>query len=172
MLNPFAWSLRAQYAAGAVVCLALLAFAYYVQFDLGIEPCPLCIFQRIAFMFMALFFAIGAIHNPRPAGRRVYALLVVFASAVGVGFAAYHLWVQHQPPDPMAGCVPGWNYYVENFSLRYAWSKTLEHAFTGHADCAEINWTLLGLSMPFWTLVCYVLLGAGALWAGFRRRAN
>ncbi len=168
--NPFAWSLRAQYFTGFVVCVALLAFAYYVQFNLGIEPCPLCIFQRIAFIFMALFFLAGAIHNPRPAARRAYALLIAFAAAVGVGLAAFHLWVQHQPPDPLAGCMPGWNYYVENFSLRYAWSKTLEHAFTGHADCAEVNWTFLGLSMPFWTLVCYLLLGGGALWAGFRQR--
>jgi disulfide bond formation protein DsbB len=169
--NPFAWPFRAQYFAGFLVCAVLLAFAYYVQFDLGIEPCPLCIFQRIAFIFMGLFFLIGALLGTRRSTtRRVYALLVAFAAAVGAGLAAYHLWVQHLPPDPLAGCVPGWNYYVENFSLRYAWSKTLEHAFTGHADCAEVNWSLFGLSMPFWTLVCYVLLGAGAVWAGFRRR--
>jgi len=170
-LNPFAWPFRAQYFSGFIVCAALLAFAYYVQFDLGIEPCPLCIFQRIAFIFMGLFFLVGALHNPRAPMRRAYALLIVFAAAVGAGFAAYHVWVQHLPPDPLAACVPGWNYYVENFSLRYAWSKTLEHAFTGHADCAEVNWTLFGLSMPLWTLVSYILLAGGALWAGFRKRS-
>lgn len=168
--NPFAWSFRAQCLAGFVTCFALLAFAYYVQFQLSIEPCPLCIFQRIAFIAIGLVFLAGAIQNPGRVGRKSYALLMLLAAAVGTGISAYHLWVQHLGPDPLAGCTPGWNYWVENYSLRYAWAKTFEHAFTGHADCAEVNWTFLGLAMPFWTLVCYVLLGAGALFAGFKRR--
>ena len=168
-MNPFRWPFRAQYAAGFVICVALLAFAYYVQFDLGVEPCPLCIFQRLAFIAMGVFFLIGALHGPRGSGRRVYALLILAGAATGVGISAYHLWVQHLGPDPNAGCTPGWNYMVENYSLRYAWSKTLANAFTGHADCADVNWTFLGLAMPFWTLVCYVVAGAGAVWAGFRR---
>jgi disulfide bond formation protein DsbB len=168
MVNPFRWPFRAQYAAGFVVCAALLAYAYYVQFAQGIEPCPMCIFQRIAFIFMGVFFLAGALHAPRKRGRKTYALLILLAAAAGVAIAARHLWVQLQPPDPLAGCAPGWNYMVENFPL----SKALKMAFTGNADCAQVTWTWLGLSMPFWTLVCYVLLGAGALWAGFRRRHN
>ncbi len=166
MFNPFQWPYRAQYFAGFVVCAALFAYAVFVQVDLGIEPCPLCIFQRIAFIAMGIFFLVGALHNPGVNGRRVYALLVLLGACAGVGIAAYHLWVQHLPPDPFAGCTPGWNYMIENFPL----SKVLKMAFTGHAECSEVNWTFLGLAMPFWTLVCYVLLGAGAVWAGFRKR--
>jgi disulfide bond formation protein DsbB len=166
MLNPFRWTFRAQYLSGFLVCAALYAYALFVQLQLGIEPCPLCIFQRIVFIFMALFFLAGAIQNPRVAGRRIYAILLLLAAGIGVGIAARHIWVQHQPPDPLAGCAPGWNYMVQNFPL----SKTLKMVFTGEADCAQITWTFLGLSMPVWTLVCYVLLGAGAVWAGFRRR--
>jgi disulfide bond formation protein DsbB len=66
----------------------------------------------------------------------------------------------------MAGCAPGWNYMVENFPI----GKALKMAFTGHADCAVITWTLFGQSMPFWTLIAFVLIGAGATWAAFRRR--
>ena len=165
-----ALSFRSWYFLGFLICAALLGYAYYVQFDLGIEPCPLCIFQRIAVIMMGVFFLIGALHNPKSAGRRSYALLVLLAAAAGVGIAAYHVWVQHQPPNPLAGCTPGWNYWVENFSVSYAWSKTIQAAFTGHADCAEVNWTFLGLSMPFWTLVSFVVLGGGAVWAGFRKR--
>jgi disulfide bond formation protein DsbB len=166
MLNPFRWSFRAQYFAGFIVCAGCFVYALYVQFRLGIEPCPLCIFQRFAFIGMGLFFLAGAVHDPGRAGRRSYGALVLLAAAIGVGIAAYHLWVQHLPPDPMAGCTPGWNYMVENFPI----SKALKMAFTGHADCAEVNWTFLGLSMPFWTLVCFVVIGAGAAWSGFKRR--
>jgi disulfide bond formation protein DsbB len=167
-LNPFTWSFRTQCLAGFGVCVTLYAYALFVQFQLGIEPCPLCIFQRIAFIFMALFFLAGAIHDPRTTGRRIYALLLLLAACIGVGIAARHIWVQHQPPDPLAGCAPGWNYMVSNFPI----SKALKMAFTGDADCAQITWTFLGLSMPGWTLICFVLLGAGAVWAGFTRRAG
>jgi disulfide bond formation protein DsbB len=115
---------------------------------------------------MGLFFLAGAVHDPGRAGRRSNGALVLLAAAIGVGIAAYHLWVQHLPPDPMAGCTPGWNYMVETFPI----SKALKMAFTGHADCAEVNWTFLGLSMPFWTLVCFAMIGAGAAWSGFKRR--
>jgi disulfide bond formation protein DsbB len=144
----------------------LLAYAYYVQFALGIEPCPMCIFQRIAFIAMGVTFLIGAFHAPQARGRQTYALLLLLAACIGIGIAARHLWVQHQPPDLMAGCAPGWNYMVQNFPI----GKTLRMAFTGSADCAQVNWTFLDLSMPFWSLVCFVLLGAGAVWAGFRKR--
>ena len=166
-MNPFRWPFRAQYFAGFAVCILLLAFAYYVQFQLGIEPCPLCIFQRFAFMALALFFLVGAIGNPREGGRRVYALLVFLSACAGIAIAARHIWVQHQPPDPMAGCAPGWNYMVSNFPI----GDAIKKAFTGSADCAEVNWTLLGMSMPFWTLVAFVVIGAGGLWAGYCRRS-
>ena len=165
-LNPLTWPFRAQCLAGSIACVVLLAYAYYVQFALGIEPCPMCIFQRIAFIVLALFFLAGAFHNPRATGRRVYALLLLLAACIGVGIAARHIWIQHQPPDPLAGCAPGWNYMVNNFPI----SKALKMAFTGEADCAQITWTFLGLSMPGWTMICYVALGAGALLAGFKQR--
>ena len=69
MLNPFRWPFRAQYAAGFLVCAALLAYAIYVQLDLGIEPCPLCEFQRFAFIAMGVFFLVGALHNPHASGE-------------------------------------------------------------------------------------------------------
>ena len=121
----------------------------------------------VAYMVSAfIFFLIGGLHDPRASGRKVYALLVLLGAAAGAGVAAWHLWVQHLPPDPLAGCTPGWNYMVENFPL----NKVLKMAFTGHADCSEINWTFLGLAMPFWTLVSFIVIGAAAVWAGFRRR--
>lgn len=166
-LNPLVWPFRAQFAAGAIACIALLAYAYYEQFAMGVDPCPMCIFQRIAFIVMAIFFAVGAVHGPNGGGRRVYALLVFIAAAVGAGVAARHLWLQLQPVDPlMAGCGPGLNYLLDSFPL----TDAIRKAFTGTGDCGIINWRFLAITMPGWTLICYLLLGVGALWAGFRRR--
>ena len=164
--NPFAWPFRLQYALGFFVCVGLVAYAMYVQVGLGVEPCPLCIFQRGAFLLMALFFLIGAIHNPAARGRRVYALFVLLGGATGMAIASYHIWVQHQPPDPMAGCAPGFTYMVDNFPI----NKWVKMVFSGHADCAVVNWTWLGFSMPEWTLLAFALLTFGALVAGFRAR--
>lgn len=163
--SPVYQSFRVQYLFGFVICAAMLAYAFYVQFDLGVEPCPLCIFQRIAVIAMGIFFLIGGLQAPRAGGRKVYALLVLLGAAAGAGVATYHLWVQHLPPDPLAGCAPGWNYMIDNFPV----SKVLRMAFSGHADCAVVNWTFLGLAMPFWTLVSFIVIGAAAVWAGFRR---
>ena len=160
-LNPLAWSFRAQYLSGFLICVGLLAYAYFVQFAQGIEPCDKCILQRIAFIVIALCFLAGAIQNPRATGRRVYSLLLLLIAFVGAGVALRHIWIQHQPPDQLAGCGPGLNYMIENFPL----NKALKMAFMSGADCAQITWTFLGLSMPYWTLSSYVLLGAGALWA-------
>lgn len=168
LVNPLYWSFRQQFFAGVVVCIGLLGYALFEQHLMGTEPCPLCILQRIAFVLMGLFFLLGAVHGPGRVGRRVYALLVGAAGAVGMAIAGRHLWLQSLPADEVPDCGPGLSYMLDAFPL----SKTLDMVLTGSGECAEMNWSFLGLSMPAWTLVCYVLLTAGALWAGFMRRAS
>lgn len=166
-MNPFRWPFRVQFLFGALACMALLAYALYEQFQMGLEPCPKCIFQRVAFMAMAVFFLAGAAHGPKATGRRVYAILVTIAAAIGAVVAVRHLIVQFSPKDPlMEGCGPGLNYLLDSFPI----AEAIKKAFMATGDCGEIGWTFLGLTMPGWTLICYVLLAAGALWAGFRRR--
>lgn len=165
-MNPFSWTFRQQFLAGVVVCAGLLGYALFEQHLMGTEPCPLCILQRVAFIAMGVFFLIGAVHDPARTGRRIYAVLVGVAGAIGAAIAGRHLWLQSLPPDEIPDCGPGLSYMLEAFPL----SKTLTIVFTGSGECAEINWSFLGLSMPAWTLICYVLLIAGALWAGFMRR--
>lgn len=165
--NPFAWPFRAQFLTGAIACFALLAYAIFEQFQIGIEPCPKCIFQRIAFIAMGIFFLIGSLHGPGAAGRRVYSILVAISAAVGAVIAVRHLYVQLTPHDPlMEGCGPGLNYLLDSFPI----AEAVKKAFMASGDCGEINWSLLGITMPGWTLIWFVLLGAGALWAGFRQR--
>lgn len=165
--NPFAWSFRAQFLTGALACIALLAYALFEQFQMGIEPCPKCIMQRVAFIAMGLVFVVGGLHSPGVVGRRVYAMLVAIAAGTGAVVAVRHLIVQFTPQDPlMSGCGPGLNYLLDSFPV----AEAIKKAFMATGDCGEIGWTFLGLTMPAWTLIWYVLLGGGALWAGFRRR--
>lgn len=168
-LNPFRWTFRAQFALGALICFGLVAFAYFIlEKRDGIIPCPKCMFQRGAFVAMGVFFLLGALHSPGATGRRIYAVLVAVFAAVGAGIAIDHLWMQMNPPDLlMGGC--GMDFYTM-FDSRFPLAQAIRKAFMASGDCSESSWRLLGITMPGWTLISYVLLGAGTLWAGFRRR--
>jgi disulfide bond formation protein DsbB len=166
--NPFSWSFRWQMLFGFATCAALLAYAVFAQYGQFYEPCPLCIFQRVAMAAVGLVGLAAALHNPRgSAGRRAWGLLAFLAAAIGAGIAARHVWLQHLPPDQVPACGPGLSFMVQSMP---SYLEVVKKVLAGSGECAEINWTLFGFSMPEWTLLCFVLLAVGALAAGFRRR--
>jgi disulfide bond formation protein DsbB len=145
--------------AGFLFCAAVLGYAYHAQFDLGIEPCPLCIFQRVAFLATGVFFLLAAIHHAGRIGSRIYAVLIALSALAGAAIASRHVWLQHLPPDQVPECGPGLDYMLEVFSF----SETLRKVFTGSGECAEVNWQFLGFSMPEWGLLCFLGLAIGGL---------
>ncbi|RZA13179.1 MAG: disulfide bond formation protein B, partial [Lysobacteraceae bacterium] len=162
------WSFRSQFLAGFAICAALLGYAFHVQFQLGIQPCPFCIFQRLCFATMGIVFLLGALHAPRrPGARKAWGLLAFVAGAAGMGISGRHAWVQMHPP-PMPICTPSWNFLVEQNS----WLGVVRKVLLANGDCSSIDWRLLGLTMPMWCLVFFVALALGGLYAGFRRRAH
>lgn len=166
-MNPLRWSFRVQCLAGLAVCVGLLAFAIWMQLRMGLQPCPLCIFQRIAFAAAALMFLLGALHGPASrGGRMVYAMLAFIAAAVGAGIAARHVYIQLLPRDLGSSCGPPLAFLSETMGPFEVFRTVL----TGTGECGNIDWTFLGLSMPMWSLVWFVLLGLWALHAGLRKR--
>ncbi|HEX7048381.1 MAG TPA: disulfide bond formation protein B [Gammaproteobacteria bacterium] len=151
--------------AGFLTCAALLAYAYFTQFYLDLEPCPLCIFQRVGMIAVGVVFVLAAIHGPRQTGRRVYGALIVLTALAGAAVSARHVWLQNLPPDQVPACGPGLGYMLDVFSF----SETLQMVFTGSGECAEVDWSFLGLSMPAWVLICFVALGAFGAWNNWRR---
>lgn len=151
--------------AGFLFCAAVLAYAYHVQFDLGIEPCPLCIFQRVAFLATGVLLLLAAIHNAGLFGSRVYAVLIAVSALAGAAVATRHTWLQHLPADQVPECGPGLDYMLDVFPL----SETLRKVFTGSGECAEVNWTFLGLSMPEWALLCFLGLAIGGFVRNWQR---
>jgi disulfide bond formation protein DsbB len=167
-MNPFRWSFRAQFLSGFLACAALLGYAFYVQFVEQIQPCPFCIFQRLAFAAAGLLFLIGGLHAPPSSGgRRIYGTLAFLAAGIGAGIAARHVWVQLFPPE-IPSCGPGLNYMLET----QTWLGVVRKVLTASGDCSMIDWTFLGLSMPAWALLWFVALAMWALYAGFRRPLN
>jgi disulfide bond formation protein DsbB len=167
-MNPFLWTFRQQCLLGAGLCFGFLAYALYVQYGMFMMPCPLCILQRVAFLAMGVGFLLGAATGRRMGWRKASAVLTALFAALGAGIAGWHLRMQHLPPNEVPSCSGmDIGYMLDAFPLQ----KVIEKVFTGSGECAVVDWTFLGISMPGWTLVWYVVLGIAVLWAGFRRRA-
>jgi disulfide bond formation protein DsbB len=145
---------------GFAICAALIALAYYLQYGQGLNPCPLCIFQRIAFFVMGVLFLIAGLHAPDRRGRLVYGLLLVITALGGCVLAIRHLYLQSLPAELAPSCGADLSYMLRKFPLR----KTLLLVFQGSGDCHAIDWKLLGLTLPGWALVWFVLLGGWAAW--------
>ncbi|MDG4594614.1 MAG: disulfide bond formation protein B [Candidatus Contendobacter sp.] len=149
-----------------LTCAGGLGFAYYAQFYLGLEPCPLCIFQRLALFALGVVFLLAALHHPRDWGARVYGVLIGLVAATGAGIAGRHVWLQHLPPEQAPRCGPGLDYLLETLPL----SETVREVLSGSGECAKVDWTLLGLSIPEWTLPLFLGLGVLGVFANWRRR--
>jgi disulfide bond formation protein DsbB len=151
---------------GFIACACLLAYAYYAQFELHLEPCPLCIFQRVGVFVLGMVFLIAALHDPKPFGRRLYGLLLALAALAIMAVAARHLYIQSLPPGTVPACGASLDFMLKVFSL----SEVLVKVLTGSGECAKVTWTFLGLAMPAWVLISAALLGAFGLWVNLRRQ--
>jgi disulfide bond formation protein DsbB len=152
--------------AAALMCAAMMGFALYAQHVLLLDPCPLCILQRIAVILLGILFLLAALQNPDKLGGRIYSLLLGLTAIAGAGVAAWHVHLQHLPADEVPSCGPGLEYMVENFPLKDAFGMI----FKGSGECAEVVWRLLGLSMPAWVVIGMIGLGIAGVWNNIRAR--
>ena len=135
----------------AFACLAGMLFAFYLQYVEHLEPCPLCMTQRIFISLVGIFGFIAFVHNPAGNGRKVYASLGLISAILGAGFSGRQIWLQHLPPDQVPACGPSLQYMLETLPL----TDTLTIMLTGDGNCAEISWTLFGLSIPMWVFAMF-----------------
>ena len=143
---------------GFFACAAGLGFAYYLQYK-GYEPCPMCIFQRLAMAACGLVFLAGALQGPKAWGRNVYSLLGALAALTGAGIAGRQVWIQHLPPDQVMACGPSLDYLLRMLPL----SKVIATVLKGDGSCAEVTAQWLGLSLPLWTLIAFLALAGFAM---------
>ena len=148
-----------------LACTGMMAFGYYLQYRVGLAPCPLCITQRVFIVAVGLVALVGALHGPRTGfGVRVYASLGLLFALGGAGFATRHVWLQITPNPP--ACGPPLEYMFQTFPFLEA----LKILLRGDGECAKIDWTLLGLSIPAWTLIGFVVFAALLAWTALNPR--
>jgi disulfide bond formation protein DsbB len=151
---------------GFAACAALLAYAYYAQFVLHLEPCPLCIFQRVGVFAMGVVFLIAAAHDPVGWGRRAYSSLLALSALATIGVAVRQLYIQSLPEGSVPACGASLDFMLKVFSL----SEVLVKVLSGSGECAKVTWRFLGLAMPGWVLIAALALGAYGLWINLRRQ--
>lgn len=145
---------RVCFLLGFLFCVGLLLAALYFQFAEGLDPCPLCISQRVMVAAVGFVMLAAVLHNPGADGVRFYAILGGLMALIGGSISARHVYIQHLPPDQVPACGPGLGYMFEYMPI----GETLRAMLTGTGDCAKVTWNFLGLSMPAWVLICFLAL--------------
>ena len=137
---PFVSS-RTLFLLAFIGCLLIMAGALYLEHVVGLEPCPLCIVQRICVMLFGVLCLVAAVHNPGRLGQCLYAGLLLLLTLAGGGTAARQVWLQSVPADQLPSCIPPLDYLMDSLH--------------GSADCAEVGWTLFTLSIAEWSLLAF-----------------
>lgn len=159
-LSASLFSGRLGYLLGSIASFGLVGLALLIQTQNNLEPCPLCISQRILFMSLGLVFLIATIQNPQGLWRKGYGVLLVLITLGGAGVAIRHWWLQAHRESMVADCGVGFDYMFDNFPLQ----KALTLIFRGTGDCAAIDWTFLGLTLPQLSLIAFVGFAAYAIY--------
>lgn len=159
------YSYRAVHLFLLLASIGGMAFAFFLQYVVELEPCPLCMLQRVGLVAMGAFALMALIHNPKTfLFRRGYALLTLISILWSAGVAGRHVWLQNLPPDKVPSCGAGLEYLMETFPLM----TVLQEVLSGSGECAVIDWTLLGLSLPMWSLIFFSALTGICVWQLFR----
>jgi protein dithiol:quinone oxidoreductase len=151
----------------ALCCGALMGYALFAQHYQGFEPCMLCMVQRVFMSALGITALLAAIHNPKSWGWRVYGLISALWATLGAYIAARHVYLQSLPPGEL-GCAPSFEYALKNYdSLKF-----LQTIFIRDQDCGKIDWVFLGLSMPRWVLLWFVVMALAVLWRSFSAKTR
>ncbi|MGH8244163.1 MAG: disulfide bond formation protein B [Steroidobacteraceae bacterium] len=150
---------------GAGASAAAVAYAFYAQHGLDLEPCHLCIFQRFTLAAMCVAFAMAALFSRSGARGFFFAALVGLAGLATIATAGRHVWIQNQPQGSVPACGADLAFMMDVFPL----TEVILKVFKAGGECAKIDWSFLGLSMPAWVLLLAVVLTAGGLWVNLKK---
>ena len=155
---------RQKYFLGFLFCCGLMGYALFAQYFLNLEPCPLCIFQRVSVIAMGMIFLACSLLQPKSnLAKFISSTLFVISGAFGVGVASRHVWLQNLPSDQVPGCGPGLDFMMSTFPI----NEVFEMVFNGSGECANVDWSFLSLTMPAWVIICSLFMIAYAIWINY-----
>ena len=152
-------------ALGFAASFGMLGFGFYLQYVKDLQPCPLCMIQRVFFVLTGLAFLAAAIHHPvRRWGAHAYGGLIALSSLAGAAVAVRHVWIQHTPEALRPACSPGWDFLLSTFGPL----ESVKRILHGSGECGRVDWTFLTLSIPEWALIGFVVFAVYGVYLSFR----
>lgn len=144
----------------ATLTLLVLFASFYFQYVVGLVPCPLCVMQRIC---VFLLLAVMGLSFRTLKKAHIINLLQIIIACAGLFFALRQLWLQSLPVGEAPACMPGLDVLIRYFP----WQTVVKTLLWGSGDCAEVNWSMLGISMPGWCAIYFLfmaLMGCFLFW--------
>lgn len=150
---------------GFLACAMALGLAFYSQYVLELQPCHLCVFQRVTVAAMGVAFLLAAVHSSGRLRGAIYAGLIGITGLATLATSGRHVWIQMQPPGSIPSCGADLDFMLELFPL----TEVILKVFKAGGECAKVDFTLLGLSMPAWVFVFALVVTAGGVWINLRK---
>ncbi|RRV09100.1 disulfide bond formation protein B [Pseudomonas sp. v388] len=148
----------------SIACALIIGATFYLQRTFGLDPCLLCMLQRIAMIGCGLLGLSAAWHAPGIAGWRRYATSVLLIAAFGAAAAGSQVWLQTATHDQLVPIVARLETVLSALSL-HTWLVRLDSEIV---FCAEINWSLCGFTLPEWSLLAFTGIMALACYPLFK----
>lgn len=140
-----------------ITSTGLVFTANFIEPFASMNPCPMCMMQRAIYLTVAGLAALTLISLRQTILRTIFSLLGLLSAIGGAAVAARQVWLQHLPADEVPACGPPLEYMIEVFPLM----EVLQSMLMGTGSCAEIQWELLGLSIPGWSILAFTGLALG-----------
>lgn len=126
----------------------------FAQYVLGLNPCVMCIQQRVAMMLMTLMAAIGLLLPIKQSwGRYLAALLISIPATFGAYIATKQLYIQSLPINEQPSCGAPWTFRLRNAPL-FDWYEPIVR---GTGACGEVQ-KIFGIALPMWSLLFFTLI--------------
>jgi disulfide bond formation protein DsbB len=138
------------FVAGA---LALGVFCY-LQYSIGLNPCGLCLLQRVCLALLTGVCLMASVQGPGRLGSSLYWLACLLCSVAGTVTAWRQVLLQNDPLQQFSICGTDLVGRFDNAS----WICVLQQIFNGAFECPQRSWTLLDLSIPEWSLLFFVAM--------------
>ena len=141
-------------------CAGLLTYAIYLQLIKNLLPCPLCVVQRVAYWVAGIAALAAFLQGPQAFGRKVYGAFIVIASAAGAAVALRQAWLVRYPEAFECGISP-----EEEFLNALPLARWWPDMFEANGDCVDVTWKFIGLTLPDWSAIFFILIAILATYA-------